>query len=77
MAPVRRELAMTSSQAGRYLGVSQVTIRRWCEAGHLTHYRTPGGQLRFSREQLDVFANSLRREGIESRDENGSVGSER
>jgi excisionase family DNA binding protein len=77
MAPVRRELALTSSQAARYLGVSQVTIRRWCEDGYLSHYRTPGGQYRFSRAQLDAFANALRREGLEARDENGSVGSER
>ena len=71
MPELRRELAMTSSQAAGYLGVSQETIRRWCNAGHLDHYRTPGGQLRFSREGLQVFAASLR--NAEHR--NGSVGS--
>jgi len=68
---------MTSSQAARYLGVAQVTIRRWCIAGHLSHHRTLGGQLRFSREQLDAFAGALRREGVELRSSNGSVGESR
>jgi excisionase family DNA binding protein len=58
-----RQLVFTSSQAARYLGVSLATIRRWADAGHLTCYRTPGGQRRFSREQLDGFVESLRRSG--------------
>lgn len=55
------QLVFTSSQAARYLGVSLATIRRWTDAGYLTGYRTPGGQRRFSREQLDGFIASLRR----------------
>jgi excisionase family DNA binding protein len=54
-----RQLVFTSSQAARYLGVSLATIRRWADAGHLSCYRTPGGQRRFSREQLDTFVHSL------------------
>lgn len=72
-----RELGWTSAQAAGYLGVSQETIRRWCNAGHLSHYRTPGGQLRFARAQLDTFAAALRREGVELRSGNGSVGEPR
>jgi excisionase family DNA binding protein len=53
------QLVFTSSQAARYLGVSLATIRRWADAGHLSCYRTPGGQRRFSREQLDNFIVSL------------------
>ncbi len=53
------QLVFTSSQAARYLGVSLATIRRWTDAGYLTGYRTPGGQRRFSREQLDGFIDSL------------------
>lgn len=53
------QLVFTSSQAARYVGVSLATIRRWSDAGHLTCYRTPGGQRRFSREQLDGFIASL------------------
>jgi excisionase family DNA binding protein len=56
-------LVFTSSQAARYLGVSLATIRRWADAGHLGCYRTPGGQRRFSREQLDGFVGSLQRSG--------------
>jgi excisionase family DNA binding protein len=55
------QLVFTSSQAARYLGVSLATIRRWTDAGYLSGYRTPGGQRRFSREQLDGFVDSLQR----------------
>jgi excisionase family DNA binding protein len=58
-----RQLVFTSSQAARYLGVSLATIRRWTDAGYVSCYRTPGGQRRFAREQLDVFVASMRREG--------------
>jgi excisionase family DNA binding protein len=54
-----RQLTFTSSQAARYLGVSLATIRRWTDAGHIACYRTPGGQRRFSRDQLDGFIASL------------------
>jgi excisionase family DNA binding protein len=54
-----RQLVFTSSQAAHYLGVSLATVRRWADAGHLSCYRTPGGQRRFSRDQLDAFTASL------------------
>ncbi|MGH2849713.1 MAG: MerR family transcriptional regulator [Solirubrobacteraceae bacterium] len=53
------QLAFTSSEAARYLGVSLATVRRWSNDGHLRGYRTPGGQRRFSRDQLDGFLSSL------------------
>jgi len=53
------QLAFTSSEAARYLGVSLATVRRWSNAGHLPGSRTPGGQRRFSRTQLDQFLASL------------------
>jgi MerR family transcriptional regulator, light-induced transcriptional regulator len=58
-----RQLVFTSSQAARYLGVSLATIRRWTDAGHVACYRTPGGQRRFSRTQLDQFVASMQRTG--------------
>jgi excisionase family DNA binding protein len=58
-----RQLVFTSSQAAVYLGVSLATIRRWTDAGHISCYRTPGGQRRFSRDQLDNFTASLHRNG--------------
>lgn len=53
------QLVFTSSQAAVYLGVSLATIRRWTDAGHVSCYRTPGGQRRFSRAQLDGFVASM------------------
>ncbi|MFI4989379.1 MAG: helix-turn-helix domain-containing protein [Solirubrobacterales bacterium] len=58
-----RQLVFTSSQAASYLGVSLATIRRWTDAGHIACYRTPGGQRRFARQQLDEFMNSMHRDG--------------
>jgi excisionase family DNA binding protein len=56
-------LGLTASEAARHLGVSISTVRRWSDAGHLQGYRTPGGQRRFSVEQLDAFLDSLRPRG--------------
>ncbi len=66
MSPTARpssRLGLTASQAARHLGVSISTLRRWSDAGHLHVYRTPGGQRRFSVEQLDAFLDSLRPRG--------------
>ncbi|HEX6945459.1 MAG TPA: helix-turn-helix domain-containing protein [Casimicrobiaceae bacterium] len=52
-------LGLTTSEAARHLGVSLSTIRRWSDMGYLRGYRTPGGQRRFSIEQLDEFLDSL------------------
>ena len=56
-----RRLGLSTSEAARHLGVSLSTIRRWSDMGHLRGYRTPGGQRRFNRAQLDTFLASLRR----------------
>lgn len=52
-------LGLTTSQAARALGVSLGTIRRWSDMGYLKSYRTPGGQRRFSQDQIDRFVGSL------------------
>jgi len=54
-----QQLGLTTSQAARELGVSLSTVRRWTDMGYLSSYRTPGGQRRFSREQIDAFLASL------------------
>jgi excisionase family DNA binding protein len=61
MTPERRQsrLGLSTSEAARHLGVSLSTVRRWSDAGHLRGYRTPGGQRRFTVEQLDAFLASL------------------
>jgi len=55
-------MVFTSSQAALYLGVSLATIRRWTDAGHISCFRTPGGQRRFSRVQLDEFISSMQQD---------------
>lgn len=56
-------LGLSTSQAARELGVSLGTVRRWADMGHLRAYRTPGGQRRFSAEQIESFVTSLEQEG--------------
>jgi excisionase family DNA binding protein len=55
----RSPLGLSTSQAANVLGVSLGTVRRWSDMGYLQSYRTPGGQRRFSQDQLDQFLNSL------------------
>lgn len=52
-------LGLSTSQAARELGVSLGTVRRWADMGYLRAYRTPGGQRRFSAEQIESFVRSL------------------
>jgi excisionase family DNA binding protein len=65
-------LGLSTSQAARALGVSLGTIRRWSDLGYLDSYRTPGGQRRFSREQIEQFVSSLQ-QGSERRDARAAV----
>jgi excisionase family DNA binding protein len=71
MTPTRpgndQQLVFTSSQAALHLGISLATIRRWTDAGHISCYRTPGGQRRFSLDQLEDFIDSMHREGPASK----------
>ena len=66
-------LGLTASEAARHLGVSISTVRRWSDAGHLQGYRTPGGQRRFSVEQLDAFLDSLAPRDPHARTDAGQV----
>jgi excisionase family DNA binding protein len=54
-------LGLSISQAASELGVSLGTMRRWADLGYIESYRTPGGQRRFSRDQVDRFVASLSR----------------
>lgn len=51
MAPLDGHL--TTTDAGRILGVSSETVRRWADAQLIRHVRLPSGQLRFRRADLD------------------------
>ena len=45
--------ALSLGSAARLLGVSAVTLRRWADAGRIECFRTPGGQRRFLRRDLE------------------------
>lgn len=47
-------------QAAEYVGVSAASLRKWSNEGLVTVYRTPGGQRRYSRDDLDHFMSSMR-----------------
>ena len=59
-------LGLSTSQAAEALGVSLGTVHRWSDMGHLASYRTPGGQRRFSAEQIEQFLEKLERGTVES-----------
>jgi excisionase family DNA binding protein len=47
-------------QAADYVGVSAASLRKWSNDGLVAVYRTPGGQRRYHREDLDRFMSSMR-----------------
>lgn len=48
---------LNTRQAAEYLQASPGSIRRWAEQGKLPSKRTPGGQLRFKKSDLEkVYA---------------------
>jgi excisionase family DNA binding protein len=47
-------------QAARYLGVAQSTLRKWCDAGRVPAFTTPGGHRRFRKSDLDAFVDESR-----------------
>jgi excisionase family DNA binding protein len=59
-------LGLSTSQAAQALGVSLGTIRRWSDMGYLQSYRTPGGQRRFSRDQIWKFVGSLEQQSTDT-----------
>jgi excisionase family DNA binding protein len=68
--PITTPLGLSTSQAARELGVSLGTIRRWSDMGYLHSYRTPGGQRRFSHEQIEQFLQSLQTSGFRPQGDN-------
>jgi excisionase family DNA binding protein len=51
---------LTVGQAAAYVGVSPASLRKWANDGRVHAYRTPGGQRRFSVDDLDDFVRSMR-----------------
>ena len=48
------------SEAAEFLGVSAASLRKWSDQGLVPVYRTPGGQRRYSPEDLEQFLASMR-----------------
>lgn len=42
-----------TTTACRHLGISALTLRRWIKSGRLKPKRTPTGEFRFRRSELD------------------------
>jgi DNA repair protein RadD len=47
-------------EAAAYVGVSAASLRKWSNEGFVPVYRTPGGQRRFIRGDLDEFLRAMR-----------------
>ena len=60
-APATPRRPLTTTQAAERAGVHPRTIIRWCDAGHLAHRRTPGGQRRIDADTLDALLRDLAR----------------
>lgn len=58
MQPAKRLLNV--GEAANYLGVSAASLRSWSDRGLVPSYRTPGGQRRYSRDDLERFIESMR-----------------
>ena len=58
MQPTKRLLNV--GEAATYLVVSAASLRTWSDKGLVPSYRTPGGQRRYSRDDLDRFIESMR-----------------
>jgi excisionase family DNA binding protein len=48
------------SEAASRIGVSAASLRKWSDQGLVPVYRTPGGQRRYSLEDLEEFMASMR-----------------
>jgi excisionase family DNA binding protein len=59
-------LGLSTSLAAEALGVSLGTVRRWSDMGYLASYRTPGGQRRFSADQIEQFLEKLQRGAVDA-----------
>ena len=55
MSNLGRVVWMTVSEAARYLGVSEPTLRKWTDEGMVSAFRTPGGHRRYREEELIRF----------------------
>ena len=52
MQDVNNEKMYKLSEAARIIGVSSVTLWRWCEAGKISNVKLPSGQRRIPASEL-------------------------
>jgi excisionase family DNA binding protein len=60
MQPRNAKRLLNVGEAATYLGVSAASLRTWTDRGLVPSYRTPGGQRRYARDDLDSFVDSMR-----------------
>ena len=56
--------SLSAPQAARALGVSLGTIHCWSDLGYLRSHRNQSGQLRFTREAIETFADTIDRRQV-------------
>ena len=56
--PTQNSSVLRLSEAAALLGVHPDTLRRWSDEGKVPVSRTPGGERRFSREDIDAVYSS-------------------
>lgn len=61
--------ALTPAEAARKLRVSVGTLRNWAREGRIHFFRTPGGDRRYSRQQVEALLAELNVAGDAYEDE--------
>lgn len=51
--------SLSARAAGVYVAVHPETIKRWARSGRLPSVKTPGGQFRFRRSDLDAVMTAV------------------
>lgn len=46
---------LTKQEVADHFRVSSETVRSWVKSGKLAGFKTPGGQVRFTREEVQRF----------------------
>jgi excisionase family DNA binding protein len=55
MATPRSDRPLSSGQVADLFGVNISTVAGWADDGLLPHFKTPGGQRRFRRSDVEAF----------------------
>ena len=58
MTPRPGHRSLRIGEAASLIGVSPTAVADWADKGLLPHFKTPGGQRRFRREDVEAFLKS-------------------